>query len=337
MIEELIKSINRPIKLKKRELTTSDFVPRYRLVKFKEYLSPDSEPYFSTLNSVFSYELDYSSLKSEFFYHFNFRDGVMPLLRFFSLNLDEKKYDKLLIVDSSLKSLVPNNWRCNVFLRDLVFNKPTHHFEFGQKNNILICISPTMGSFDESILKDEIGKLLNKIEKKQKLYFFFSSAKMRGEGAAYHDQALNLKILNFFMKHLTGIDVSILSYKEILTMNLGDSSFVIINPLKMYFADSYLHHFLIQGGSTPLWDNIIMNKKDSYLHRISIFHSFYVHQDYEESPALDYQSFKNVVPEIEMSPELRLDYLYKNKFCSDELMSWSKDLAKDIYLRENFR
>ncbi|AUN99915.1 hypothetical protein C0V70_17745 [Bacteriovorax stolpii] len=232
------------------------------------YLSPDSNPYCSRLNPIFSFEVEDDYLR--YFNVLSLRDGVYPLLRFFFINPAPHVADPMIIIDEKLSSLVPKAWREKTLLRSLydnekVFPKPIEE--------CLILISPDKDSLPLEIMEVELAKLAEKTKKYPKISFYFSSCIRKGEEYAEAASTWGYTTLNAVNMAFGGRNIEILDWGKLQKKNLAKVCFTHFNPLSFYFTDSFLTHDLLQRGAT-----LLENKKTmkNVIHReeLSMNHGF---------------------------------------------------------------
>lgn len=317
----LIKKIQEVTITPSFELKLEDFIARYLLNKFREYLSPDSDPYFSSLNPIFSIELEYSPKRVELLKVLSLRDGVMPLLKFFTLNPIPQNDNTVYIIDSHLSPLVPLAWRRSVLLRSLVVEKEKFQNRFNQK---IIFISPSEIANPLTMVQVELDMLSSFISEEDEIYIYLSSVKLRGSGQAQKDEAWGYKILQLINKKFIKNEIKVLNWNEYSSLNLSQFAFHFINPLKYFFTDSYLLHDACQKGAKPLVHD---QHPTGYLHKISMNHGFILHQGFKPYNQYGNEQLMDIIEEMKCE---KID-LKKNEFCSPEFSSWALDVAKSIY------
>ncbi len=332
--ECLIKKIQEPLYTHKLPSVLEDFFSRYQLNKFKEYLSPDADHYFSPLNPSFSLELEYSPARVQFLNVLSLRDGVMPLLKFFTLNPVPKNQDIVYIVDSKLSSLVPLEWRSLVLLRDLKFEERREYLADNFSKKILF-ISPSPLSAPLDLVLVELRKLKEKISTSDEIVVFFSSMKLRGQGQSQRDEMWGFKILQLINKEFENEKIRVVDWREYTSIDLSHFKFHFINPLKYYFSDSYLLHDACQKGAKPILKiPHVSQGRETFYQALSMEHGFMLHQNFQDYDSFKKENLVGIIEEIEMSLENRKKNLRSNQFCSPEFASWSLDVAKNIYNKE---
>jgi hypothetical protein len=295
--------------------------------KYCTYLSPDSRAYHSEINPLFTFQLDENSFKSfRIFSLLSLRDGVYPLLRFFSLTPIPHEIDPVLIVDSTLSSLVPMAWRERVFLRDLF----TKTVSLVKKNELIILISPDKDNLPLEIVERELHKIKMKIETFDKVIIYFSSCNFMGEEDSDFDSSWGYKILKIFFMINPFINVTIIDFFEYQKLNFSATSFYFLNPLSFYFSDSFLLHDLLQRGSSPLEPVVLEGNHKAHV-QISINHGFVFHQNfnskcYQVDSFLKEKVFKGEI----FRPSLEDDYA-SLKLSTKDFKDWSLHVALDIY------
>jgi hypothetical protein len=328
--QKLINELKPDPKIQNFPIKGIDFVPRYLLNKFKEYLSPDSDPYFSLLNPVFSLELAYEPGRMKAMKVLSLRDGVMPLLKYFAFNPEPNSESNILIIDDYLSSLVPPIWREKVILR-----RYQHDLEEGnasqKRNKILFLISPISENFSTDTFEKEINSLSELVCDQDELLVYFSLARLRGDGQAQKSESLGYKLLLKIRDRFPTNKLNILSWSEYSVMDMGKINFHIINPLKYYFTDSFLQHDISQRGGKPLISNEA-NTTEAYFYKISFNHGFLLHQSFVEYNNFNYGNLKNYVPEFQMTADEKKNNLKSNSFCTPEFNDWAQDVALDLYL-----
>jgi len=333
-IKSLIDKINKPNYIGSLPSTLDDFLPRYKLNKFKEYLSPDSDYYFSSLNPTFSLELELSPMRIKYLSVLSLRDGVMPLLKFYVSNPRPKDESLIHIIDEDFSSLVPEAWRSQTLLRRFKSQKTdvesTH-------NNFIIFISPNYFSSPLEIVYSEIQKVNKELLPETEVYLFFSSMKLRGVGQAQKDDLWGYKIMELFAKHLETKNFRVINWNEYSALNLNSFLFFFINPLKFFLSDSFLLHDACQKGASPL----VKDKKNDinpfseHYHPLSINHGFILHQSYSSYNKFHSEKLENVITEFDQSESNKKRLFRANQFCSHEFESWAHDVAKSLYLENN--
>lgn len=235
------------------------------------YLSPDSNPYCSRINPIFSFEIE--SGDDNYLRYFNIvslRDGVYPLLRFFFLNPTPHLADPLIVIDSKMASLVPKAWREKTLLRSLYTNEKV----FPKKSEeCLILISPDKDSLPVDIIEKEISSLVEKTKFYSKISMYLSSCIKKGEEYAEAASTWGYTILNLLNQAFEGKQVEILDWNQIQKKNMSKVDFTHFNPLSFYFTDSFLTHDLLQKGGTLL-DKTVPLGDVIYREEISINHGF---------------------------------------------------------------
>lgn len=211
------------------------------------YLSPDSNPYCSRLNPIFSFEVEENYL--HYFNVLSLRDGVYPLLRFFFLNPIPHVADPRIIIDEKLSSLVPEAWREKTLLRSLYTNEKVFPKRIEE---CLILISPDEDSLPLDIMEKELLKLAEKTRNYAKISFYFSSCIRKGEEYAEAVSNWGYTALNAVHKAFEGRNIEILDWGKLQKKNVAKVCFTHFNPLSFYFTDSFLTHDLLQRGAMLL-------------------------------------------------------------------------------------
>lgn len=211
------------------------------------YLSPDSNPYCSRLNPIFSFEVEESYLR--YFNVLSLRDGVYPLLRFFFINPAPHVADPKIVIDEKLSSLVPVAWREKTLLRSLYTNEKVFPKTIEE---CLILISPDEDSLPLDIMELELKKLADKTKSYPKVSFYFSSCIKKGEEYAEAVSSWGYTTLNMINKTFHGKNVEIIDWDKLQKKNLSKVCFTHFNPLSFYFTDSFLTHDLLQRGASLL-------------------------------------------------------------------------------------
>lgn len=302
------------------------FAPEYRLNKFLEFLSPDSNFYSSSLNPIFSIELAYfSESYLELTQVFSLRDGVLPLLKFFSLNLAPKKVGPVLIVDSELSSLVPNIWRPNVLLR-CNYNNQSDVMNCRQK---LIFISPTMFATPLDLIEEEISTLVKISSPNDEIVLFFSSVNLKGEGSSFYDKAWGYKILQKIINQFRTQNIKIINWSEYLGMDLLGWKYFFLNPLKFYFTDSYLVHNASSRGAIPLFKQ--KNQFQDFLKfDLSINHGFILHNNFNVYNSYGMENLTDQILEFDILKHGTKATHQSSKYCTYEFRDWTIDVARDL-------
>lgn len=237
------------------------------------YLSPDSNPYCSRLNPIFSFEIE--SGEENYLRYFNIlslRDGVYPLLRFFFLNPTPHTADPTLVIDEKLSSLVPVAWREKVLLRRLYVNEQVFSKE---ADECVILISPDQDALPLDVMESEFKKLAENTKHYSKISLYFSSCIHKGEEYAEAVSSWGYNVLNAFHKTFQGKEVEILSWSALQKKGMSKVAFAHFNPLHFYFSDSYLTHDLLQKGASLL-EKAKRPETSFFKEEISINHGYYL-------------------------------------------------------------
>jgi hypothetical protein len=309
-----------------------DFAPRYLLNRFLEYLSPDSNRYYSSLNPIFSMELEYSSDRQIELINVVFlRDGVMPLLKFFLLNPAPRDPGPLLIIDQDLSSLVPMAWRHKVLLRENYHNALT---ATGRESKKLFFISPIDLSTPMDLIEAELALIKTHLEKGDELLLFFSSASLRGREHSMDDKVWGYKILEKMMSAFFSENpLRVLDWKEYLSLDLSDVEYYFINPLQYFFTDSFLLHDASQRGARPLIarkSNLI----NYYKYEVSHYHGFLLHQEFENYCSYGIEDLKTLIFELSMSDKDKKVSPRTLNLASEEFKDWAQDVGRDLYVKK---
>lgn len=323
-IEQLGEILQEGPSFPKGKLEKMNFVAEYFLMKFKEFLSPDSDLYRSNINPVFSFEFE---MKSQIFLSqlkvFSLRDGVLPLMHFFAINQIPDINSPLIIIDSKLSSLVPDVWRSKVILRTPFINSPRKN-----SNKIILFLSCDPLSMPLEILAIELERLQNELIGHEEVYLFFSSMRIRGEGDAIYDHAWTQKCLLNIMEKIKDCKIHIISFRDYLKMDISFYSFMIVNPLSYYFTDSYLFHDASQRGAICLGCNL--RPSNLPLLNLSINHGFYFHQNFSAYRAEAHEKVLRVLFN-NISSYAQSKLAIENKFYPKDFMDWSHDVALELY------
>lgn len=326
--KKLIEIIKMAEIVKKPALEQVDFVSRYSLDKFIDYLSPDSGKYFLTLNPVFSIELNFTSdtlykkLQAA-----SLRDGVMPLTQFYIKNPTPPEIGPIIIVDHELSSLVPPSWRPRTLLRTLYFN---YHLKFDHCNKLILFISPMPDALPLDLVDEELEKIYLLGRDKNELLIYFSSAKLKGDKVPNDDKAWGYKILEKIFLKFKSQKIRILDWNEYLDFDLSGSCFYFMNPLRYFFIDSYVLHDATQRGSVPLVHQSL-NFPEYFKHEISKHHGFVLHQSFDPYLSYGAENLGRHVFEIGASIENKKQNLLLSKFCTEEFRDWTLDIAQELY------
>jgi hypothetical protein len=295
--------------------------------KYRTFLSPDSNRYYSHLSPLFSFELESSignHLKS--FEVISLRDGVWPLLRFFALNPAPHEIDPILVIDSSLSSLVPPEWRTKVVMRNLFFEKETI---VKKRSKTIFFISPDQKSNPLVVVKQKITELQQYISKDQELYFYFSSGNLMGEENAEKEDNWGYKLMLLLTENLNGRKMHILNWEEYLSLPLNNFNYYSLNCLSFIFSDSYLIHDAAQRGARPLIEDGGFNE-DDFSVNISINHGFNLHCRFDDYFFPEYQSdFKKFFP-ASIFEETKRDDLAHVKLSTNDFKEWASDVAQKV-------
>ncbi len=300
--------------------------------KYRTYLSPDSNAYHSCINPLFSFELEENGFKSfRIFSHLSLRDGVYPLLRYFSLNPVPHEIDPVLIVDEKLSGLVPSAWRERVWLRE-VFIETTKEENLQE---LVLLISPDKDSSPLDIVERELLKIKKQSLSFKKILIYFSSCNFMGEEDADYDFSWGYKIHNCLLRTFSGQEVEIIDYQEYQRRNFSKSAFFFLNPLSFYFSDSYILHDLLQRGAVPLIKTAKKKAGDEFVN-VSINHGFILHQRFNEkthvmTPFLGEKVFKNTI----YTPAMDDDFT-NLKLSTKDFKDWALMVSREIY-REMYR
>jgi hypothetical protein len=296
--------------------------------KYRTYLSPDSNRYYSHLSPLFSFELESSignHLKS--FEVISLRDGVWPLLRFFAINPTPHEIDPVLVIDSSLSSLVPPEWRGKVVLRNLFFEK---EIIFKKRSKTIIFISPDQKSNPLDMVKKRITELQQHIPMGQELYFYFSSGNLMGEEDAEKEDNWGYRLMLLFTESFSGRKMHILNWEEYLSLPLNSFNYFSLNILNFIFSDSYLIHDAAQRGARPLIESSGNNNNDDFRVNISVNHGFELHCRFDDYFFPDYQSnFKKLFPGS-IFEETKRDDLAHVKLSTLDFKDWASDVAGKV-------
>ncbi len=293
--------------------------------KYTAFLTPDSRTYTNSINPIFSFELEDTSLR--FFNILSLRDGVYPLLRFFAMNPVPHVMDSSLIVDASLASLVPKEWRSKVLLRELYVEKPVFDY---QANECLLLISPNQDSQPLDLFIKEINKYKGELQKFKKLSIYFSSCALKGEEENMYVSNCGYSLLRNLMANFPDKEIEILEWYQYEKKNVAHTAFLVINPLKFYFSDSYLVHDLAQRGARSLIETKGINER-GYKKQISINHGYNIYS--WEGPEFSYfdEDFKKVFSNKSIHAKPAWDDYLLVKLTTSEFKDFSAHVAREIY------
>lgn len=325
-IDQLVQILNDKQDIPDAQMEKWNFAGKYFALKFKEYLSPDSQHYRCALNPIFTYEFEMSEKK--FLSQvkvFSLRDGVMPLMRFFTINPSPENHCPLLIVDARLSSLVPEKWRSKVVLRTAFMNEARK-----QSNRLLLFISPDMQGLPLEIFNEELNRVEKNLNNDDEICVLFSSMRMRGEGEAYCDKAWGYKLLLILMKKFGNRNVQILNYQDYLNMDISFARFTFINPLLFYFSDSFLFHNAAQRGAHELNTRSL---PEHFPHlNLSLNHGFYFHQNFESYRGENYEKIQRTLFSSIRTYAMTKQFSdINNKFYPKDFSDWGLDEALDLY------
>lgn|GEM_PF-721627 len=303
-----------------------NFIADYYATKFREFLSPDSEAYKAVINPVFSFDFEIGS--KEFISElkvFSLRDGVMPLMRFFAINANPYEHVPLLIVDSSLSSLVPPEWREKVILRETFVEVKSE-----ASNKILLLLSADPHSLPLDILDLELEKLAAVIKPADEIHLLFSSMRLRGEGEAINDHAWGYKCLQKILLRFRQNVLHVVSYPDYLKTDYKNFRFFFINPLKFYFTDSFLFHDLCSKGAMPLFHQKVGDQKPQL--KLSFHHGLSFDQNFQPFIGEKYlRTQKDLYSQIvTYSHSGRFSDIH-NKLYPADFIQWGSDVATSLY------
>jgi len=207
--------------------------------KYLEFLAPHSQPYFSRLRPLFSFEVkSLTSLNA--FSHVLFRDGVVHLLRFFQRFPEPKGLMSKILIHQNLGPVVPPAWR-----KSILYYRVQAGERNSQKDNLFLHISFIQFHSDEKAIKN-LRETLERIS--GKIFVVTGLNVLRGEDFLNYDRSYA-----FDQSHqlFTGLNVEFIDLGAVtsaLSLYKHESSFMVFNPYQYWFSDSYLeHHFLNQG------------------------------------------------------------------------------------------
>lgn len=303
-----------------------NFIADYYATKFREFLSPDSDAYKAVINPVFSFDFEIGS--KDFISElkiFSLRDGVMPLMRFFAINPLPFEHVPFLVVDSSLSSLVPSEWREKVILRETFVEEKK-----SSNNKVLLLISADPLSLPLNILENEIEKISEAISPSDKIQVFFSSMRMRGEGEAINDHAWGYKCLHKILGCFKENAVQVISFPEYLKEDYKETKFYFINPLKFYFSDSFLLHDLCSKGASPLYAQKVVDQKTQL--KLSFHHGFSFDQNFQPFIGEKYLQTQRALYSqiVTYSQSGRFSDVH-NKLYPVDFIQWGSDVALSLY------
>lgn len=329
VFDELIDIIKRAPSTTLGPYEKSNFTSEYLLKRFTEFLSPDSYDYRSDLNPIFSPRIELLSQGLlEQVPVFSLRDGVFPLLRFFSMNPTPLQTMPLLVIDQDLSPLVPEVWRSRVLLRSLY--EKSEESKRGDHKNILLFLSPDKCTLPLEYLETELSLITSMLSPGDELSLFFSSVKLRGEGDAYYDKAWGLKILQSLLSKMKDFKITVLDWKEYQGLDLSRYDYYFLNPLRFYFTDSYLLHDVLARGARALVP-YTKGPENSYLFDLSLNHGFILHHQFL---AFDLEvdemtkRFFSSLPSIQNSGAVSRESLM---FLREDFRDWSLDVASKLY------
>lgn len=296
--------------------------------KYKTFMSPDSNAYYSSLNPIFSFELEENNFQSfKIFSMLSLRDGVYPLLRFFTMNPTPHEIDPILIVDARLSSIVPEAWRKKVYLREVfVEEKPLKE----KANELLLVLFPDKDAMPLDSFEKEFSKIKDHLDSFTNISIFFSTCTLTGQEDAEYDFLWGYKLLNILSERLAGKNVSIISFSELQKKNLSQTAFHFFNPFLFYFSDSYLLHDLFQRGGRSL---LMCSGKEN--HRtsvnVSINHGFNLHQNFSSAEHVcDDFLMKKIFKSAIYEPPVDEDYATL-RLSTKDFKDWALSIASKIY------
>lgn len=290
--------------------------------KFWTYLLPDSHAYHSTINPIFSFELEEDNFKGfRIFPLLSLRDGVYPLMKYFAINPTPHEIDPVLIVDSRFSKLVPVAWREKVILRDLFVNKKILDV---QPKELLLLITPDRDSTPKDIFEKEMDRLATQIAPFDNVSILLSSCAFLGEEGHNEDFSWGHKLLKIIFDKLPGKNINIIDYKEFKKINVSETQFHFLNTLQFYFSDSSLLHDLLRRGALPLEKTIEKKVKDIVIN-ISMNHGFILHKNF---------SSEEIVMTATLKEQVFKGSVYANKeenlLSTKEFKDWTLFVAKRI-------
>ncbi len=295
--------------------------------KFWTYLLPDSHAYHSTINPIFSFELEENQFKGfRIFPLLSLRDGVYPLMKYFAINPVPHEIDPVLIVDSKFSRLVPKAWRDRVVLRDLFVKNKI--LDIKQKE-LLLLISPDKDATPISLFEKEMDKVASQISAFDSVSVLLSSCAFLGEEGHNEDFSWGHKLLKIVFDKLPGKSITILNYKEFQKKNVSEVKFHFLNTLQFYFSDSSLLHDLLRRGAMPLEKSVDKKENDIFIN-ISMNHGFILHKNFSEEEIVMNETLKEKVfkGSIYASEE-------ENLLSTKEFKDWTLFTAQRINLLPN--
>jgi hypothetical protein len=292
--------------------------------KFWTYLLPDSHAYHSTINPIFSFELEEGQFKGfRIFPLLSLRDGVYPLMKYFAINPAPHEIDPVLIVDSKFSSLVPKAWRDRVVLRDLFVKNKILDV---QSKELLLLISPDKDSTPKEVFEKEMDKIASQMASFDTVSVLLSSCAFLGEEGHNEDFSWGHKLLKIVFDKLPGKSITILDYKEFQKKNVSELKFHFLNTLQFYFSDSSLLHDLLRRGALPLEKSGEKKEGDVYIN-ISMNHGFVFHQNFSEEEIIMTETLKEKVFKGSVYAAKE-----ENLLSTKEFKDWTLFVAKRIYL-----
>jgi len=245
-IDQIIKSNAEKVSLfSQRPLWLKDSLLRE---KYLDFLEPHGDSYHSDLCPLFSFEIDNIGI-IDYFSIVSMRDGVYPLLRFFSLNPLPNDSDCFIIVDDSLAPLVPVTWLDKTLYRRLVFK--------GEKKiceNLMLCLHGDFFSTPLDLLEEELEKMLLMADRLKQVFGFLYFPVPLGEErlALYKSCSEKITMLIAKVVRKFNIEFTMCDFSELIGLQASKIHYHFFNPLKFYVSDSYLDHYFFQKGATPL-------------------------------------------------------------------------------------
>jgi hypothetical protein len=273
-------------------------------------LQPDGNPYYCKLHPLFSFTFEDRYLLHSF-NHVLLRDGVYPLLRFFSLYPIPQKADPKLIIDKDFFNLIPIEWhqKCLLYKRTR-----TPDLAITNKRSIAICFNVLPNIVDDDSYLTTLNNLLPLAENKiDQIYLYLTSSIPWGEGEKNNVHKEHFQVLQNIIGRFKNINISIVNFNELLLLNLKGMAYLIINPYKLYFSDSYLHHQLAQMGGVDLMAPEMTTPENFYASSINY--------------GFELESIKNSTFDSKITDEIKycITSLFENKIYEK---SESTDLSK---------
>ena len=205
--------------------------------KFKHFLSPHSNNFYSELRGIFSFEIQ--KLESLNYFEFiSFRDGILPLMCFFQRYPTPDLFKKRIFIHSKMGAIVPEAWKGQISFYD--FNYKV------QKDNskLVLSLFAQEDQFEKSQLLELFKTTFSKYEEFQVL---ISEPVLRGEDLPEGRSTFFQKIV--FELGKLNKKITFVNLNELLGKNLSEWDFYDFNPRHFWYSWSYIEQVISMKGA----------------------------------------------------------------------------------------